>query len=66
MDSQDKQGMGSSRRDFLKKIPLGVAGAFVLTTLGGGLLRRGRGGHGQVEFAKDSIFRPRDGGPTEA
>ena len=66
MDLQDKKVNGSSRREFLKKASLGLAGVFALTSIGGGLLRLGRNRRKQVEFAKDSIFRPRDGGTREA
>jgi hypothetical protein len=47
-------------------MPLGLVGVFALTSIGGGLFRRGRNSRKQVVFAKDSIFRPRDGGPREA
>jgi hypothetical protein len=66
MDSQENQSNGSSRRSFLKMMPLGLVGVFALTSIGGGLFKRGRNKRTQVEFAKDSIFRPRDGGPREA
>lgn len=66
MDSDDKQLTGNSRRDFLKKAPIGLAGVFALTALGGGLFRRGRGRRRVTRFASDSIFRPRDGDQQEA
>ena len=66
MDSQDNQGNGSSRRALLKKASVGLAAVFALTAIGGGLFRRGRNRRTRVEFAKDSIFRPRDGGAREA
>jgi hypothetical protein len=66
MDSQENQSAGSSRRSFLKKMPLGLAGVLALTTIGGSLFKRGRNRRTKVEFAKDSIFRPRDGGPRGA
>ena len=63
MDSDDTKDRGTSRREFLKKAPMGVLGALALATVGGGLLGRARR---RVSFAPDSIFRPRDGGPSQA
>lgn len=57
MDSEDRDGVGSSRREFLKKVPMGLLGALALVTVGGGLLGRARR---EVTFSHDSIFRPRD------
>ena len=62
MDSKDNEGAGSSRRDFLRKVPMGLLGAVALVTVGGGLFRFTRR---RVTFAPDSIFRPRDGGQLE-
>ena len=62
MDSKDNECSGSSRREFLRKVPLGLLGVAALVTVGGGLFGRARR---RVTFAPDSIFRPRDGGPTE-
>ena len=58
----DKEGNGVrmySRRDFLRGVPIGVAGAFVLSIFSEGLLskvlkRRRR----MAGFPKDSIFTP--------
>ena len=52
-----------SRRDFLKGVPLGIAGAIVLTVLSGkllgsGIVRRS----GPPLFSKGSIFNPKGNG----
>ena len=66
MDSQNEEDFGKSRRNFLKKAGLGLAGVGAFVTVGGSLLRfRGRRKQ-RIEFDKDSIFRPRDGGPRQA
>ena len=62
MDSKDNEGSGSSRREFLSKVPKGLLGVAALMAVGGGLFGLTRR---RVTFAPDSIFRPRDGGPTE-
>ena len=62
MDSKDNEGSGSSRREFLRKVPMGLLGVAALMTVGGGLLGLTRR---RVSFGPDSIFRPRDGGQTE-
>ncbi len=62
MDSKDNEGSGSSRREFLRKVPMGLLGVAALMTVGGGLFGRARQ---RVGFGPDSIFRPRDGGPSE-
>ena len=67
MDSHGEEDFGKSRRSFLKKAGLGLVGVGAFVTVGGGLLRfRGRRRKQQMEFAKDSIFHPRDGGIGKA
>ena len=57
----DKETKKLSRRNFLKGVPLGVAGAIAVSAVMGRFLpsrlisRRGR-----PSFPKDSIFRPAD------
>ena len=57
----DKETRKFSRRQFLKGVPLGVAGAIAISAVMGRFLpsrivsRRGR-----PSFPKDSIFRPAD------
>ena len=54
-----------SRRDFLKGVPLGIAGAFVFTLLSGKLLGIGaRRQTGPPVFSKGSIFNPKRNGRT--
>ncbi len=55
-DRSDKRGF--SRRDFLKGVPAGIAGALALGALSNKMLtplfRRGK----RAEFPEDSIFAP--------
>lgn len=59
MDRDEKGKRVYSRRDFMKGVPIGIAGALVLSVVSDGLLstvlkRRRK----NSEFAKDSIFTP--------
>ena len=52
------EGKGKlSRRDFLKGLPLGIAGALAVGMLLPKVIRRGR----RIELPPDSIFTPADG-----
>ena len=49
-----------SRRDFLKGVPLGIAGAIVFTVLSGRLLGSGASRRsGPPVYSKGSIFNPK-------
>ena len=59
MDRDEKGKRVYSRREFMKGVPIGVAGALVLSVVSDGLLstvlkRRRK----NAEFPKDSIFTP--------
>ncbi len=52
---QDKQ---LSRRSFLKGVPLGIAGAFVLSSISRGLFSRSQESDQYPTFPDGSIFTP--------
>ncbi len=52
---QDKQ---LSRRSFLKGVPLGIAGAFVLGSISRGLFSRSQESDQYATFPEGSIFTP--------
>ncbi len=57
----DKETKKVSRRDFLKGVPLGAAGAFAISAVMGRFLpSRLVSRRGSPTFPKDSIFRPAD------
>lgn len=47
-----------SRREFLMGIPLGIGGAFVLSSLSDGIFGFWAKRRQPLEFPEDSIFRP--------
>jgi len=59
MDSEKRRERMFSRRQFLKGVPLGVAGAFAFSLLGGKILSRvaGRRDRG-VKYPEGSMFKP--------
>ena len=57
MDKKTDGKRGLSRRDFLKGLPLGIAGALAVGALLPKVIRRGR----KSELPPDSIFTPADG-----
>lgn len=56
MDNNEQRRL--SRRNFLKGVPLGIAGAFALTTLGSSLFKRKADRY--PNFPEGSIFTPAD------
>ena len=52
----DKKGGVMSRRGFLKAVPVGIAGMFALTALGGRFGRRAASDY--PKFPDGSIFAP--------
>ena len=57
MDKKTDGKRRLSRRDFLKGLPLGIAGALAVGALLPKVIRRGR----RTELPPDSIFTPADG-----
>ena len=57
MDKKTDGKRRLSRRDFLKGLPLGIAGALAVGALLPKVIRRGR----RIELPPDSIFTPADG-----
>ncbi len=55
---EQKQDKQFSRRLFLKGVPLGIAGAFVVSSISRTLFSRSRGDDKYPTFPEGSIFAP--------
>ena len=56
MDNKSKDKRKLSRRDFLKGVPIGIAGALAVGALLPKIIRKGR----RSQLPDDSIFTPAD------
>lgn len=66
-DMDQKQDKKFSRRSFLKGVPLGIAGAFVLGTISRGLFSKSQESDQYPAFPEGSIFTPaKDKNRTDA
>jgi hypothetical protein len=58
MEHSENQDKGYSRRQFLKGLPLGIAGAFAVTSIAGRMLLGRKSQRRTITFDDDSIFAP--------